>query len=102
TRHKDEPFYFYYSMSHVHGEILKTPDSKPGTTDFYPDNVAYMDKLVGKLVDKLDELKLRERTLVIFVGDNGTAPFEADRSTVNGRPLSGHKGDMLEGGSIVP
>ena len=31
-----------------------------------------MDKLVGKLVTELDRLKLREKTLLIFMGDNGT------------------------------
>ena len=39
----------------------------------YADNVAYMDKLVGKLVAELDRLKLREKTLIVFIGDNGTA-----------------------------
>ena len=32
-RHKDQPFYLYYAMSHVHTPILPTPDSKPGTKD---------------------------------------------------------------------
>ena len=31
TQHHDDPFYIYYSMSHVHAEILPTPDSKPDT-----------------------------------------------------------------------
>jgi arylsulfatase A len=31
-----------------------------------------MDKLIVKLVAELDRLKLREKTLVVFVGDNGT------------------------------
>jgi hypothetical protein len=34
--------------------------------------VTYMDKLVGTVVAKLDECGLREKTLVIFVGDNGS------------------------------
>jgi len=50
TKHRDTPFYLYYSLSHVHAEILPTPDSAPGSKDVYADNVAYMDKLVGKLV----------------------------------------------------
>lgn len=102
TKHKDQPFYIHYPMSHIHGQILKTPDTKPGTKDFYTDNIAYMDKLVGKLVDKLDELKLREKTVIVFVGDNGTAPMRADTSTVHGKRLSGQKGSLLEGGSRVP
>ena len=102
TRHKDEPFYFHYAMSHVHGEILRTPDSAPDSRDFYSDNVAYMDKLVGKLVAELDRLKLRENTLILFAGDNGTVPGEQGRSTIHGRVLSGAKGTMLECGALVP
>ena len=102
TKHRDKPFYIYYSMSHVHAEILPTPDSAPDSKDHYADNVAYMDKLVGKLVAELDRMKLRETTLVIFVGDNGTANARAARSTVGGRRLSGPKGSMLEGGALVP
>lgn len=102
TRHKDRPFYVHYAMSHVHGKIMRTPDTPEGGHDFYADNIAYMDKLVGKLVAELDRLGLRERTLIIFTGDNGTAPGPADRSTVEGRSISGRKGTMWEGGSRVP
>lgn len=102
TRHKDQPFYVHYAMSHIHGPILPTPDSKDGS-DHYADNVAYMDKLVGKLVDELERLDLRDNTVIIFVGDNGTAANWADdRATVNGKRLSGQKGSMQEGGSRVP
>jgi arylsulfatase A len=102
TRHRDDPCYVYYSLSHVHAQILPTPDSAPDSRDTYRDNVVYMDKLVGKLIAELDRLKLRERTLVVFFGDNGTATGRADRATVGGRRLAGHKGTMLEGGSLVP
>ena len=33
TRHRAQLFYLYYSMSHVHGEILPTPDSAPDSKD---------------------------------------------------------------------
>lgn len=102
TRHRDRPFYLYYSLSHVHGEILPTPDSAPDSKDTYTDNVVYMDKLVGRLMAELERLQLRERTLVVFFGDNGTANGRADRATIGGRPLSGAKGSMLEGGGLVP
>lgn len=101
TRHKDQPFYVHYAMSHIHGPILRTPEST-AKSDHYADNISYMDKLVGKLVDELERLKLRENTLLIFVGDNGTAPGHADTSTVRGKRQSGQKGTMLEGGSRVP
>lgn len=102
SRHRDEPFFVYYSLSHVHGEIAPTPDSKPDSKDLYADNVAYMDKLVGQLVAELDRLKLREKTVIVFMGDNGTGKGYSDRSTINGKRLSGEKGSMLEGGAHVP
>ena len=102
TRHRARPFYVYYSLSHIHTEILRTPDSAPDSKDLYIDNVNYMDKLVGKLTAELDRLKLRDNTLIIFVGDNGTAGGQAHRTTIRGRRLSGEKGSMLEGGARVP
>ena len=104
TKHKDQPFFLYYPMSHIHGPIVHTPDSKPGADAdrLYADNVEYMDKLVGKLIAELERLHLREKTLVIFSGDNGTARFGVAAATVNGRSISGQKASMLEGGSRVP
>jgi len=102
-RHKDQPFFVYYPMIHIHIPIQRTPDSKPGATNdqLYADNVAYMDKLVGKLVAELDRLKLREKTLIVFAGDNGSIRPPAF-TPVKGRLLSGNKASMLEGGSRVP
>ena len=104
TRHKDQPFFAYYPMPHVHAPILRTPDSAAGDEpdQLYTDNVEYMDKLVGRLMGELDRLGLRERTLVIFTGDNGTARMGVELATVDGKPISGMKGTMLEGGSRVP
>jgi arylsulfatase A-like enzyme len=105
AQHKKDPFYLYYSLSHVHGEIVATPDTKPGTTDYkelYDDNISYMDKLVGKLVHTLDSLQLRENTLIVFFGDNGTAGQAAVIGRVQGQKLSGKKGTMQECGSLVP
>lgn len=101
TKNKKAPFFLYYSMVHVHALIQPTPDSKPGS-DLYEDNTAYMDKLVGKLLATLDDLKLRENTLIVFMGDNGTAGQYANRSSIGGKALSGKKGTMLECGSLVP
>lgn len=105
SKHTKDPFYMYYSMVQVHGEIIATPDTKPGTTDFktlYTDNINYMDKLVGKLLRTLDSLKIRENTIIVFMGDNGTAGQAANIGTVNGKKIVGKKGTMTEGGSLVP
>ncbi|MBA3881777.1 MAG: sulfatase-like hydrolase/transferase [Chthoniobacterales bacterium] len=101
-RHKDQPFYVHYAMSHVHGPIVRTPDTVPGSHRLFADNIAYMDKLVGKLAAELDRLGLRENTVIVFVGDNGTAGRPARRLTVDGRHINGAKNTMAEGGSRVP
>ncbi len=99
---KNKPFFVHYAMVHIHGDIQRTPDSKGGEAEWYKDNVTYMDKLVGKLMNVLDSLKLRENTLVIFMGDNGTAGKNAATNTVNGKKLIGKKGTMEEAGALVP
>jgi arylsulfatase A len=109
--HKAGPFFLYYSLSHVHGEILPTPDSSPAPKGesnnqraqrLLADNIAYMDKLVGKLVAELERLKLRENTLIVFMGDNGSTKSAAVDATIGGRRIEGEKGSMKEGGGLVP
>jgi arylsulfatase A len=102
-RHKDQPFYFYYAMHLVHKPTLRTPDTSANTSDInalYDDNIRYMDKQLGLLVDELEKLGLRKNTLIIFAGDNGTAAGYP--SPIKGRMINGWKGSMLEGGSRVP
>ncbi len=107
-RHREGPFFVYYPMPLVHGPTLRTPDTPPGGTNLYADNIAYMDKLVGKLVAELEGMGLREKTLIVFVGDNGCTPQasggKGGRSggSLNSRPIEGAKGDLTEGGSRVP
>jgi arylsulfatase A-like enzyme len=101
-RHKDGPFFVYYPTPLVHSPILETPDTKDNAKDgkgnLYAANVAYLDKLVGKLAAELDTLGLRKNTLIVFTGDNGSV----GASTIDGKAVSGAKGSMLEGGSRVP
>ncbi len=99
TRNKEKPFFLYYAMHLVHGPILRTPDTKEGG-DLYEDNIAYMDKQVGGIVAEIEKLGLREKTLIIFSADNGTALSYP--STIGGRMINGKKASMLEGGSRVP
>jgi arylsulfatase A len=61
-----------------------------------------MDKLVGNLLAELERLKLRENTLVVFMGDNGTGKSHASEATISGRRIEGEKGSMKEGGGLVP
>jgi arylsulfatase A len=102
TKNKNNPFFAFYSMSHVHTEILPTPDSKADSKNIYADNVSYMDKLVGKLRLELEKLKISDNTILVFFSDNGTAGGRAANATIGGRRLIGQKGSMLEGGSLEP
>ena len=102
TEHRDSPFYVYYSLSSVHTDILPTPDSAPDSKDLYGDNMAYLDKTLGRVVDDLERLGLSKNTVVVFVGDNGTTKKGAGTLTVGGREIDGNKGSMMEGGSLVP
>jgi arylsulfatase A len=104
-QHREGPFFFYYPTHLIHNPIVRTPDSKPGTKDpdaLYEDNVAYLDREVGRLVAALDALGLRERTIIVFAGDNGTAKYGHAKGTIGGRQINGMKATMLEGGSRVP
>lgn len=95
----DQPFFVYYPTPMIHYKLQRTPDSTGDKPDLHTDNVAYLDKLVGKLVAELDSLKLRENTLIVFVGDNGSTK---GTHTVHGRPVHGKKGELNEGGCRVP
>jgi arylsulfatase A len=103
-RNQDRPFLGYYPMILPHDPFRPTPDSenpksKDGTRH-YRDMVAYVDKMVGKIVSKLDELGLRENTLVLFTCDNGTSG--AIKSELNGTIVQGGKKKMTDAGTHVP
>ena len=74
-RHKESPFFVYYTAVLTHTPRVQTPDpAKPGAR--WPaglkSNLEYLDHLVGKLLDGLKAEGLDENTLVFFLGDNGT------------------------------
>ena len=110
TRKKDQPFFLYYPMMLTHSPYDATPDSPDyltakstnGTKQLghFPDMVAYTDKLIGKVIAKLEELKLRENTLVVIMGDNGTGSGTPSR--FKGRDVTGGKGSSLIWGTHVP
>ncbi len=74
-RHRNQPFFVYYTSVLTHTPRVETPDpAKPGAR--WPagleSNLEYLDHLVGKLFAALKNDGLAENTLVIFIGDNGT------------------------------
>lgn len=121
--HRNEPFLLYYPMILVHDEHTPTPDTQPANLydefdtetksqfghskgddrRFFPDMLAYMDKMVGNVLDKLDELNLRERTLVVIMGDNGAKEcfsFTLDDGSVR-QGGKGHNRDKGEHVSLI-
>jgi len=66
----------------------------------FGDMVEYMDKLIGKVVAKLDALKLSDNTLMLFLGDNGTG--KGARSMMGNRVVIGGKGSTTDAGMHVP
>ena len=76
TRNKARPFFALYSMALCHDVTddleQPVPFGPRGRYDSYPEMVTEMDEHVGRIVAALDELQLREKTLVLFYSDNGT------------------------------
>jgi len=69
--------------------------------DFTPDMVAYMDKMIGNVTAQLDRLGLREKTLIIVMGDNGSkAAFSY--TLEDGSVFIGAKGQSKVNGLQVP
>ncbi len=111
-RNKDKPFLAYYPMILTHSPYEPTPDSKEwdasvkgvrseaGNKKFFADMVQHCDKIVGKIVAKLDEAGVRERTLFIFIGDNGTG--QGVVSMMGDREVHGGKGKTIDTGTHVP
>ncbi len=69
-------------------------------TKYFKEYVTYMDANVGKILDKLEELKIADNTIVLLVGDNGT---DKDVTNLfNGVEFQGGKGKTSRAGTHVP
>jgi arylsulfatase A len=110
-KNKSKPFFLYYPMILTHAPYQPTPDSPdwdPKAKDekvnhdnkHFADMVTYMDKLVGKVVTELDDLKIRDNTLIIFLGDNGTG--QGIKSRLRDVTYAGGKGLTNDRGMHVP
>lgn len=108
-RNKDRSFFIYYPMVLVHDPFVPTPDSEAWSdpdrryendTAYFRDMVAYTDKIVGMIMDKLEKEGIAEHTLVIFTGDNGT--HRSIVSRLSERDIQGGKGMTIDAGVHVP
>lgn len=101
-RHKDRPFFLYYSMVLVHDPFVPTPASMTaqGSKQRFAGMMSYMDGQVGALLAKLKALGLDEDTIVLFTADNGTN--RQITSLRNGVEVQGGKASPTLNGTHVP
>ncbi len=87
SRHRDQPFLVYFPMVLTHKPWTPTPHltrEDERTKGGLRHNVESMDRIVGRIVGALDDLKIRQETIVIFTGDNGTQGKGKARATEAG------------------
>ena len=120
-KNRQGPFLAYYSMALCHDvtdDIGKpVPYGSRGRYDNFNEMAEMMDAEVGRLVSAIDELGVRENTLILFTTDNGTAGrsklsavddsgkkfvYENVVSKMNGKDIPGGKGKLTDWGTRVP
>jgi arylsulfatase A-like enzyme len=96
-RHKASPFFMYLAFNATHGPIQATKEdlAKAEGNKIAAMTIA-LDRAVGNVLDCLTKQGLRERTLVVFLVDNGGATGR------DNTPLRDHKGSSFEGGIRTP
>ncbi len=107
-QNKDGPFFLYFATHNIHVPRVPHPrfkgSSPVGTRG---DSIHELDDTAGKLLAKLDELKLTDNTLLIFTSDNGGVMDDGYEDVGKtdyhpNAPLRGFKGGIFEGGHRVP
>jgi arylsulfatase A-like enzyme len=117
NRNKDKPFFLYLAFNAPHSPMQAKKshlkDVQHIETEayrFYAAMAISMDENIGKVMDALEELGIRENTIVAFASDNGPTysynvewPEEWPKELLGSNgPLSGHKAQLYEGGIRVP
>ena len=108
---KNHPFFMYYAMNTPHYPYQGSPEwlkyyrekEVRYPRDLYAAFISTMDEKVGLLLKKLDELGMRENTIIVFQSDNGYSTEE--RAHFGGGSagiLRGSKFSLFEGGIRVP
>lgn len=109
-RNQSRPFFLYLSHFAVHTRIQgklelvrKYRSKSPGRRHHNPEYAAMLesvDQSTGRIVDKVAELGLTERTLIVFYSDNGG--LSRGGAITSNLPLRGEKSTAWEGGVRVP
>lgn len=100
------PFFLYVAFNAVHTPLQAKPElrdkyKKQFSVEGRALNAALtesLDENVGRILNKLSELKLLDNTIIVFTNDNGGSPA----SFADNYPLRGAKADIHEGGIRVP
>lgn len=107
---KAKPFFVYYPMVLVHDPFYPTPLSDawkdPSMREVrnnanFPKMVEHVDKNVGMILNKLENLNLLNNTIIIFIGDNGTNR-KISTTMKDGSVVRGGKGLTSDTGVRVP
>jgi N-acetylgalactosamine-6-sulfatase len=107
---KRAPFFLYVPFTAPHAPYQGPEDYRPeilpdssylwdqskGPKHVYHAMIRRMDETIGKILNRLEEKGMSDKTLVIFMSDNGGT------SSGDNKPLRGNKGNMFEGGIRVP
>jgi arylsulfatase A-like enzyme len=102
----NQPFFLYLAFSGPHTPWLPaeavTGKSQAG---LYGDFVVQIDQAVGEIIQKLEDLKISQNTLIFVTSDNGPVWYPQDEDRYGHESngfLRGMKTDLLEGGHRVP
>ena len=109
-KEKDKPFFLFMSYRAPHGheryisnEELYSDEEWPEKERMHAAKITLLDKQIGRLIKKLEEMGELENTLIFFTSDNGPhhEGHDPEFFNSNGR-LKGIKRDLYEGGIRVP
>ena len=111
TVESGRPFFACMAYYAVHAPFMANPryaanyaDADiPPAAKAYATMVESMDASVGEILKQLDTVGVAEKTLVMFLGDNGSdAPLGGEHEVASSAPLRGKKGTHYEGGMRIP